>query len=294
MTLAPICLFTYNRLTETVQTVEALKNNYLTPESELFIFSDGPKDYTESKKVNEVRQYLKTVFGFKKIVIFESPKNRGLASSIISGVTKIIEQYGKIIVLEDDLITSANFLNFMNQALEYYEHFERIHSISGYSLNLESIKNLEHDNYFARRASSWGWATWKDRWEQTDWEIKDFNRFRFNFTKRYKFNHGGSDMSKLLISQQKKKNDSWAIRWCYSQFNNSQLTIFPKVSKVQNIGFGINSTHTKKGKRFITNLDITNMHDFKFDFNIKLNKKIDKEYRSLYSLLSRIKNRLDR
>jgi len=292
MTLAPICLFVYNRPEETELTLNALKANYLAKESELFVFCDGPKNLQDKEKVEKVRELIYELKGFKKVEIKEKEKNIGLANSIINGVTEIINKFGKIIVLEDDLVTSPNFLDFMNQALDFYKNFGQIHSISGYTLNLKSIRNLEYDNYFGRRASSWGWATWKDRWEKTDWEVKDFKEFRFNLLERLRFNRGGSDMSRMLINKQKGNIDSWAIRWCYSQFQNSQLTIYPKCSKVQNIGFGTNSTHTKKGKRFITNLDRTNMQDFRFDHNIKLNKKIDREYRSLYSILSRLKNRI--
>ena len=139
--IAPICLFTYNRLEETIQTVAALKNNFLANKSELFIFSDGAKNKNVEQKIKQVRKYLKTITGFKNITIYESSKNKGLANSIIDGVTKIIETYGKIIVLEDDLVTSPNFLNFMNQALEFYHYNNRIYSVSGYTLNLPSLKN---------------------------------------------------------------------------------------------------------------------------------------------------------
>ena len=114
--LAPICLFTYNRLEETKQTVEALKNNFLAKQSELFIFSDGPKYIDNTLEVDSVRAFVKTISGFKKITINESIKNMGLASSIINGVSKVIKTYDSVIVLEDDLITSANFLNCKNQA----------------------------------------------------------------------------------------------------------------------------------------------------------------------------------
>ena len=128
----PICLFTYNRLHETKQTVKALKENFLAMESDLFVFSDGPKNDAGRLKVEAVRQFLTSVNGFKSVKVFESEQNKGLANSIISGVSQIIQKYGKVIVLEDDLITSTNFLNFMNQALDYYASKEKIFSISGF------------------------------------------------------------------------------------------------------------------------------------------------------------------
>lgn len=290
--LAPICLFVYNRPKETELTLNALKENYLASESELYIFCDGPKNLENRSNVEKVRLLVNQIKGFRKTEIEENKKNLGLANSIISGVTQIIKQYGKVIVLEDDLVTSPNFLNFMNQALNFYESYPQIHSIGGYSLNLKSVLDLRYDNYFGRRASSWGWATWKDRWEQTDWEVKDFNKFRYNPIERYRFNRGGSDMSRMLINQQKGKIDSWAIRWCYSQFKSNQLTVFPKISKIQNIGIGSNSTHTKRGKRFKNILSDNNETLFNFDPIAKLDENIDKEFYSFFSYRQRLFNKL--
>lgn len=289
---APICLFTYNRINELKQTVEALQRNNLSNQSELFIFSDGPKNDLDNIKVDEVRKYIRSIQNFMSIKIFESGDNKGLANSIIEGVTEIINEYGKVIVLEDDLITSINFLDFMNQALNYYEKYENIFSISGYTAKLKSLSNYEYDNYFSRRASSWGWATWSNKWDAVDWKVKDFKIFRRNPIDRIHFNRGGSDMTKMLISQQNGKIDSWAIRWCFSQFKSKQLTVFPKISKVNNIGIGQNSTHTKRGKRFETELDTTNKIKFKFNHMVKLNKNIDKNFRSFYSIRNRVIGRL--
>lgn len=286
--LAPICLFTYNRLDETQQTVSALQHNYLAAESELFIFSDGPKKEHDIEKVNEVRRFICTITGFKKITIFKSVENKGLANSIITGVSKIVKQYGKIIVLEDDLITSPNYLDFMNQALNFYERNPSIHSISGYSLDLPSLKYFHCDYYFGYRASSWGWATWKDKWESTDWEVADYIKFKYNILQQLKFMRGGSDMPKMLKSQMKGKIDSWAIRWCFSQFQNNQLTVFPSISKVVSIGFGPNATHTKHSTKFETRLDTQNKRNFVFSDKILIYSQLNKESRRKFSFLSRL------
>src|SRR5688572_7223408 len=118
--LAPVALFVYNRPWHTRQTVKALQNNFLADETELFIFSDGPKNDDSKAAVQEVRDYLKTIEQFKNITIIEQEKNLGLANSIISGVTEIVNKYGKIIVIEDDLISSRYFLKYMNDALDKY------------------------------------------------------------------------------------------------------------------------------------------------------------------------------
>lgn len=289
---APICLFTYNRLEETEKTIRALKNNFLAAESELFIFSDGWKSEEGRTKIEEVRVFLNTIKGFKKITIFESPINKGLANSIISGVTKIIEKHGKVIVLEDDLITSSNFLNFNNQALDFYERNDEIFSISGYTLDLPSLNNTEKDFYFGYRASSWGWATWLDRWKLVDWEIKDYRAFVKSRALKSKFRRGGADLPGMLRNQMTGRIDSWAIRWCYNQFKRDQLTVFPTKSKLISIGFGDNATHTKTTKRFDTKLDTTNQVNFNFEDEIMLNKKLVKEHNFKFSLIMRILDRL--
>ena len=130
--LAPIVLFVYNRPWHTRQTVEALQQNELANESELFIFSDEAKDEMATKHVNDIRDYIRTIDGFKNIEIIERDKNFGLAKSIISGVTEIINQYGTVIVLEDDLVTSPYFLQYMNDALVFYEKEDRVVSVMGY------------------------------------------------------------------------------------------------------------------------------------------------------------------
>ena len=286
---APICLFTYNRLSETQQTVKALSNNYLATESELFIFSDGPKNQYTKDKVADVRYYLPFITGFKSVEIIESPVNKGLANSIIDGVTQIIEKCGRVIVLEDDLITSPNFLNFMNQALDFYNDNEKIFSISGYTMDLPSLKKHVKDYYLGYRASSWGWGTWIDRWHGVNW-LSDYNSFKWDLLKQIKFMRGGSDMPYMLLKQVKGEIDSWAIRWCYHQFKMDQLTIFPNKSKVINIGFGDSATHTKRTKRFTAILDNGYKTDFKFDHTPLKNSKLVKEFRNRFSIISRLKD----
>lgn len=288
---APICLFTYNRLNETRQTVEALKRNYLAAESELFVFSDGPKNGKSYQKVAEVRDFLKTITGFKTIQITESPVNRGLADSIISGVSQVIQKFGQVIVLEDDLITSPNFLIFMNQALEFYKSIDRIFSISGYTLDLPSLKNNTKDYYLGYRASSWGWGTWSTQWEKVDWDMHNFNSVIFNPWKHLKFLRGGSDLSLMLWRQKKGKIDSWAVRWCFHQFNNELFTVFPVKSKVISIGFGENATHTKKTGRFDVQKDDGKQKLFVFDNDLIIDKVLIKEFRQKFSIVNRFKDK---
>ncbi len=292
MKLVPICLFTYKRLNETQQTVEALKKNYLASESELFIFSDGPKNEIDNEQIQNVREFIKSISGFKKITIYEAICNKGLANSIISGVSQILKEHDKVIVLEDDLITSPNFLDFMNQALNFYQGNKQIHSISGYTLDLPSLKNYTKDYYLGYRASSWGWGTWKEKWESVDWDVSKYKKFKRNPYRQIKFMRGGSDLPHMLSNQMQGRIDSWAIRWRFDQFIKDQLTVFPTKSKVVNIGFNKNATHTRDvKKRFITTLDKGEKRIFNFDETILINKNIIKDFRNKHSIWSRFKDK---
>ena len=184
---------------------------------------------SDGKAVEAVRQYLKTIDGFKSINIIESTKNKGLANSVISGVTQVIRKHNRVIVLEDDLETSENFLEYMNHALVFYENTKNIWSISGYCPPITIPDNYNKAVFLSYRSSSTGWATWKDRWEKNDWEIKDYERFRKNKYLKKKFNRGGNDLVWMLEYQMNDEIDSWAVRWCYNQFKLDMYSIYPVV-----------------------------------------------------------------
>lgn len=241
--LPPIVIFTYRRL-NIEKVINSLLKNNLALESDLIIYSDGNKNQEDLKDILEVRKYLHTISGFKSIDIIESETNKGLANSIISGVSEVINKYGKAIVLEDDLIVSNDFLEYMNEALDYYENNDRIWSISGYGPNLPELNNYDKDIYLSPRSTSWGWATWQDRWEKTDWSIKDYDSIKNSKQLQSEFNLGGDDLYKMLELQMLGKIDSWAIRWCYNQFKYNKYAIYPKFSKIINDGFNDNvGTH---------------------------------------------------
>jgi glycosyltransferase involved in cell wall biosynthesis len=261
--LAPICLFTYNRLNETQQTVEALKRNYLALESELFVFSDGPKDELSRVKVEAVRQYLHTVTGFKSVVVIEANNNKGLANSIITGVSEIIEKYDKIIVLEDDLISSPNFLDFMNQALEFYRNDQTIQSVSGYSL---ALKDKTNEVYFQIRPGSWGWATWKNRWIP---ELFDKEKLKIKIHKNPSIlkelkRNCGNDIPHMLIKSINGQNDSWYVRWTVDHFTNKHYAVFPTYSFIENIGHHADATHCKGINTYVSDFVDEQTRHFNF------------------------------
>ena len=233
--LAPIIIFTYRRVIS--QTIDTLSKNVLAVNSDLYIFSDGNKNEKDLNDVQEVRKYLQSIKGFKSITIIESPENKGLANSIIDGVSKVMDMYGKVIVLEDDLIVSNDFLEYMNDALNFYESDKKIWSISGYGPNLPCLENYNDDLYLSLRGSSWGWSTWQNRWDKVDWEIKDFDNLKQDKSLQNKFNLAGNDIYKMLELQMLGVIDSWFIRNFYSQFKHAGYTIYPKKSKIINNGF---------------------------------------------------------
>lgn len=244
---SPIALFVYNRLWHTQKTVEALQKNEIARDSELFIFCDGPKNINEKEKVKMVRDYITKISGFKDITIIQRENNLGLAKSIITGVTEIINKYGKIIVLEDDLVTSPYFLRYMNESLDFYEKIDKVYSITGYNLPPSSLKIPEQyksDIFFNPRPMSWSWATWKDRWNKVDWDVSDYDNFLKNKKAQREFNKaGGNDLSDMLILQMNGDIDSWYIRWCYTHYKNNSLCVYPVKSMVINIGHDASGVH---------------------------------------------------
>jgi hypothetical protein len=244
--LAPIVLFVYNRPIHTERTLSALKRNSLAEESDLIIFSDGPKNVEDLKGVEAVRELVSGLQGFRSVKTSFQEENLGLANSVISGVTKVVSQYGKVIVLEDDLEVSERFLEFMNSALNHYEGQESVFSIGGYQfpeITMPIPSAYEFDTYTGFRCCSWGWATWADRWKQVDWNIEHTDDFFDDPVARERFNRGGEDLTVSLLEQRKGQIDSWAIRYCFSHFINGKFCIYPTKTLVRNIGLDGSGVH---------------------------------------------------
>lgn len=250
--LAPIALFVYNRLTHTTKTIDALKANILADESELFIFADGAKSEDGRAKVAEVREYIKTISGFKKVTVYEKERNIGLANSIISGVTEIVNQYGKVIVVEDDLVTSKYFLQYMNDGLNFYENEEKVISIHGY---MYPVKRDLPEAFFIKGADCWGWATWKRGWDifNSDGKYLLEQLKAKNLTKKFDFD-GRYQYTKMLEDQIAGKVNSWAIRWYASAFLADKFTLYPGKSLVNNIGFDGSGTHCGPSDENLVNI----------------------------------------
>lgn len=292
--LAPIILFTYNRPWHTQQVLSALQKNKLSQESHLYIFSDGAKNYKDETSVGETRKILAQTTGFKKIKIIERPVNYGLAANIINGVSTIIEDYGKVIVLEDDLITAPSFLTFMNNTLALYEDVDEvahIHTFCYAGLDLP-------DTFFIKWVGSTGWATWRNAWQLFSpngakllAEIKEKKLCKtFDFNGMYPY-------TRMLRRQVEGKNNSWAIRWNASLFLNNKLSLNTGKSLIHNIGYdgsGQNSgtqNFYNKGL-FEGELDLTKPS--KIEENKAARKQFEAFYKRTNSFWSKARRRLQR
>lgn len=286
--MAPIILFAFNRLDALKNTIISLLQNEEAQMSDLYVFVDGPRPnkFGEEEKVKEVQKYIKSIEGFKSLHYTFSEKNKGLGNSIITGVSQIINQYGKAIILEDDLEFAKNFLSFMNQSLNQYEKDKKVFSICGYSNRVKTPIGYEYDSYFCTRSSSWGWGTWADRWNSVDWELKDWNRYSIMAKD---FNRwGGSDCFKMLNDWKNGRNHSWAIRFCFSQFLQNKLSLFPIISKVKNNGFDGEGTNCKKWSRFKYEFDNRGNKSFNFPTKTDVDKHLYKEAMSYHRIAIRI------
>ncbi|WP_316780882.1 glycosyltransferase [Pedobacter antarcticus] len=239
---APIALFVYNRPQHTARTLKFLRQNELAAESRLFIFSDGPAKDSDEDLVAEVREILKNTEGFKSVEILERKTNLGLADSVIAGVSQLIKNYGQVIVLEDDLITSPYTLTYFNEALQRYKKEEKVMHIGAY---MYPLKNTDlPETFFYRAASSWGWATWERAWNHFEPDI-DLLMSKFSNQQKAAFSIDNQmNFWKQMVEFKTGKNNSWAIRWYASIFLQGGLTLNPSHSLVNNIGHDGSGVHS--------------------------------------------------
>ncbi len=289
---APIVLFAFNRLDPLKRCVASLLENSEAAETDMIVYVDGARTNKEgeAEKVAAVKEYVKTITGFKSLTHYFSEVNKRLGPSIIAGVTEVVNRYGKAIVIEDDLVVTRNFLAFMNQGLNSYEDNDDIISICGYSNIVKVPNKYQFDAYFCPRSSSWGWATWKDRWNSIDWDLKNWTDVENNARAFNKW--GGSDCYGMLKGWHEGLNQSWAIRFCYNQFVQNKLSLFPVVSKVDNEGFDGEGTNCKKWSRFKFKLDHSEKVSFELPSETKVLPSIMNSFMSYNTKWIRIYSRI--
>ena len=263
MSYAPIVLFIYNRPCHTRQTLEALALNTLAQESDLFIYADGPKDNATSEtleKSRQTREVARSKQWCKSVTVIEAKKNKGLAASIISGVTEICQKYGKVIVLEDDIVTGKYFLEFMNSALDKYEYDKNVWHITGWRDPVK--KTVCGGSYFYPTMDCWGWGTWADRWQYFKKDVAYYQNV-FTVEMKFHFNIEGSEPGNWAQIEQNAsgKINTWAIFWYATIFLKDGLCLAPTKSLVRNIGLDNSGVHCGKSPKQI----IKDSIDFKVE-----------------------------
>jgi GT2 family glycosyltransferase len=239
---APIAFFVYNRPEHTRRALEALCKSDGFDKSPLYIFSDGPKSSLDAEQIRSVRDTVHKITGNYANIV-KAAINQGLATSVINGVSRLCNEYGRVIVIEDDLLVAPFFLDYMNAALQKYEAETSVMQISGYMFPVPEFSDRV-EALFLPFTTSWGWATWKRAWDYFDPEATGWNKMVDDRRLRSKFNLEGSfDYFTMLKNQNQGKGDSWAIRWYWSVFKRNGIVLFPPASLVKNIGFDGSGTH---------------------------------------------------
>jgi GR25 family glycosyltransferase involved in LPS biosynthesis len=255
MSAAPIILFCYNRVEKTSQVIENLKKNKLAQDSELFVFCDGPRGEKDLIEVKKVHELLSKITGFKKVNIKTRDLNFGLKNSVIYGINKVFETNESAIIIEDDIVTSENFLHFMNESLSFYKNDQRVISVSGFNYPnniFNKPKGFTDDVFFLKgRICSWGWGIWKDRWSKVDFTLKNYEEFKNNKEEQKSFNKAGANLSEMLHFQMQGKIDAWDIFLTYHAFQNSLHTVFPIQTLVKNNGFDGSGSHKDFNQRMV-------------------------------------------
>ena len=286
MSYAPVAMFVYNRSDHFKETYEALAKCEEAKNTDLIVFSDGAKNEKSAEAVELVRTFaheFKNKKAFNKVTIIESPQNKGLAKSIIEGVTKVLDEYGKIIVLEDDCVCSESFLKYMNRCLDFYENNKEIGAISGYAPAIDFPEDYKEDVFVAFRSCSWSWGTWKDRWVNVDWELKEFADFCKNPKLIKKLNSNGNDRFMRLYRQTKGNGSSWSVRFGAHLVKNDWLTVYPRYSYIKNIGCDESGVHSKSEDAEKIAVDLSKAIKSPQITDIELNKKIQKIMKKHYS-----------
>ncbi len=295
MSYAPILLFVYNRPEHTRQALHSLLQNPLAKESELFIYSDAAKEKELQPAVDEVRQLIHSVNGFARITLIERKENWGLAKSIINGVSTQVKAFGRVIVLEDDLIVAPQFLKFMNNALEVYKDEPKVGHIQACEFFED---NSLPDTFLIKWTGSWGWATWERAWKLFNPDGKTLLREleEQQLTKTFDFNHAYR-FTRMLRRQVEGKNNSWAIRWNASLFLNNVLSLNVGKSLVKNIGFDGSGTNCGGGGLYASSLYQLELPVIKInpvEENKKARKSVENYYRKTNSFYAKAIRRIKR
>ena len=269
---APVMLFTYSRPEHTRRVLEALAGNTLASKTDVYAYTCRPKNEGHRESVEATKKVLREYESsglFGSFTIVDKPAFRPLGPAMVEAVSEVIGEHGRIIVVEDDIVTSPHYLEFMNLCLDYYEKSDYVFSISGYSPDLDCLRGMEGDVYLVHRACPWGWGTWADRWMKYSWDVQDYKDSMRDRALRKKLRKWNIDLPMTLDALFYEKgcmDKNWEQQFCYCQCMNDMSVVCPKRSLVENIGFDGSGTHevpTGLGNTFditISSWDLKPLH----------------------------------
>lgn len=280
-----IAIFAFNRPDLLQRTLTALAANELVDKASLTIFCDGPRHEKDEPGTRAVRELAKKARGFATVEVVERPKNMGCAASIIDGLTEMFRLHERLIVIEDDIVTSSYTLRFLSEGLARYADNEKVFNIAAWSpphIARNIPANYPYDVYAIPRFNCWGWASWRDRFQDIDWDVQDYQIFKNSPQLRKAFNAGGDDLSSMLDDQMQGKIDAWGIRADYARFKKNMLGINPVRSYALNIGMG-SGTHTTTATTYWdSDISLAVEHP-RFINDVTVDIRIHKIYHACYS-----------
>ena len=279
---APICLFVFNKSHLINKILNSLSRCVGFSEHKVFIFSDNFENYIDKKRVDKIRNILiKFSVKNKNVTLIFRNKNFGLKKNITLGISEIISKYKRVIVLEDDLILSRNFLLYMNSGLNFYKKKKKIFSINAYVPKLPNklLRNYSYDNVLIYTPSSWGWGTWHDRWKMFKPRFKVDKKNIKKVKKIFSLSKNENYFSFLDINLRNK--DLWAANWSYASLKNKKLNSFPVISKVSNIGFD-GSGQGGLSKKYEINIKKNKTKVFKFIKKVFINENFNQIINDFY------------
>lgn len=290
---APIIVTVYDRLQHFQQCIGALQRNGPAKESELYVVSDAPGKPEHAPKVEQVRAYAQSITGFRKLHLVFREENYGAFRSILAITLQVVNQHGRFIFLEDDVIASPSFLDYLNDGLNFYEADQRIFSVAAYTFPVQFPKDFEADVFFFPANCPWGFATWKDRWGKVDFSAKDRYAVALGNRKLYKkLISTGSYVMQLLRSDSQGRIEAPDVRSAFHQFIHEVYTVYPRVSKVMNIGLDGSGMHSgiDKNNKYLVQPD-TSTNKTTFDADVRLVPAIIKRVRNFQdgNLLRRLR-----
>jgi len=241
-----VALFVYNRPDHVAMTLSSLKSNFRSSEINLYVFCDGAKTNTHSgdvEKIRQVQSIVQEIDWTNDLKVIFRDGNVGLFQNVVSGVSEVLETNESIVVLEDDLLFSVHFLDYMFTALSQYAETINVSQISGFKFPFESKKR--NGSFFMPVTNTIGWGTWKNRWEAIDFISPDITALRRKSVRR-EFNLGNAyPYDDMLIDQLKnEKTGSWAILYWWHVFRRNEMVLYPDYSLVQHNDFDQSGYHS--------------------------------------------------